>query len=953
MVTRTYNAPEFNVQDTRQFRQDAVQQADTRVNPGLTVGDSAWRDNLLVSLGKTGIQLADKATDIELSNQYLEGQAQAGIAASEDELQGNPLTRDWKVAGYRDTMGKLALADNEAQFQLDLPKLRESGSEDIQKYLAERRNKLMPGLASMSQEAKAAATGQMLLQDRAATKSWAGEHAKFIIETKGQAVATTWQTALSSLEATQMKVATGEASMEAMQEQLRSTTGNILGNVWFDKSLPDDVQKEWTFNMVQQALAKDNVNLYDYLAANDIADGTGGTLIGRLTGEQQLKLSNQYREAMSRTSDMRNMSRMEQIAKFESALDNNEYSGTYQDVQDTFRPMVLNKTITGERYQALVNKYLDKGYKNESSSLLSGSLLRGDINAIYNSGKTIPDAVDAMEVTMAKNKMSPERRLDTWLNVGLSGVEQGFKKAGESLGVSVRQILNSKDGTVLPQHAAVFRQINDSLRKAEAAGLTNTRTQLLSGMGEEDRMFTEQIMRRVDTGATLEEAITNAREVAVKDAALTPSAKAARSTGTAAEINKQINTLEPRGLLESIWAGTKAAFGSSDAAADLKIRPRTHVSNADGIFGDSPTIQFYTEQMRTELRAEAGNVAFLRPSASADEVLTVAKANLAARTISTEHGPIAMPRNVNLQTVFGVSAANQPAIGKAIDGLLKETKADSSYQMVFQQGRLFAQEYDKQGTRIGNGMYIDPADVRARIKQDSMTETEKANQRMGSGKIRKAGEALPPNAPEQGVHNGASGKIRKAGSDVAVQYNGINTAGVPTDWAFDFRDNLIKHEGIRDTPYADLSGSKMTNGKPIMTVGVGVSSHNARYPEVGPDGKVSSEAISTSFRDASNDASVAGARVAKDLGKDSSKHAFMLFSELAYQSGTDFLSQDNRTGERYREFAVAYKSNDVDVAKEAFKRTAAWYYSRDPKNPEKVTGRQDSYLKLIEASMKG
>ena len=52
--------------------------------------------------------------------------------------------------------------------------------------------------------------------------------------------------------------------------------------------------------------------------------------------------------------------------------------------------------------------------------------------------------------------------------------------------------------------------------------------------------------------------------------------------------------------------------------------------------------------MRNELQAEAGNVAFLRPSASADEVLTVAKANLAARTISTEHGPIAMPRNVNL-----------------------------------------------------------------------------------------------------------------------------------------------------------------------------------------------------------------------------------------------------------------------------------------------------------------
>ena len=952
MVTRTYTAPEFNVQDTRQFKQDQVQQADTRVNPGLTVGDSAWRDNLLISLGKTGIQLADKATDIELSNQYLEGQAQAGIAASEDELQGNPLTRDWKVAGYRDTMGKLALADNEAQFQLDLPKLRESGSEDIQKYLAERRNKLMPGLASMSQEAKAAATGQMLLQDRAATKSWAGEHAKFIIETKGQAVATTWQTALRSLEATQMKVATGESSMDAMQEQLRSTTGNILGNVWFDKSLPDDVQKEWTFNMVQQALAKDNVNLYDYLAANDIADGTGGTLIGRLTGEQQLKLSNQYREAMSSTSDMRNMSRMEQIAKFESALDNNAYSGTYQDVQDTFRPMVLNKTITGERYQALVNKYLDKSYKNEASSLLSGALLRGDVQSILNSGKSIPDAIDAMEVTMAKNKMPLDRRLDTWLNVGLSGVGQGFKKAGEYLGVSIRQILNSKDGTVLPQHAAVFRQINDALRRAEGPGLTTTRTQLLSGMGEDDRMFTEQVMRRVDDNATLEEAITKAREIATIDSGLSPSIKAARSSGVASGVAKAVAAIEPVGALENIWNYGAKIF-SADAEAKWKLQPNSFMNFRDGVFSDGPTVQFYTQRTRDEVTKEASDVAFMHPSSNADEVMSVALANVAARTISTEHGPLLMPRNVNLQIVFGVGSGNQAAIGKAVDGLLHQTKENTNYQLNFQQGRLFAQEVDRNGLRVGNGMYIDPADVKAQIKRDSMTDTEKANQRMGSGKIRKAGEALPPNAPEQGVHNGASGKIRKAGSDVTVQYNGINTAGVPTDWAFDLRENLVKHEGIRDTPYADLSGSKMKNGKPIMTVGVGVSSHNARYPEAGPDGKVSSEAISTSFRDASNDASVAGARVAKDLGKDSSKHAFMLFSELAYQSGTGFLSQDNRTGERYREFAAAYKSNDVDVAKEAFKRTAAWYYSRDPKNPDKVTGRQDSYLKLIEASMKG
>lgn len=943
MAVRDYKAPQFNVPDAQTFKQDQVQAADTRVQPSLVLGDSAWRDNLLISLGGQAAKFADKAADIEISNQYLEGQAQAGIVASEEELQGNPLTRDWKVAGYRDTMGKLALADNEAQFRMDLPKLREGNAEDIQKYLAARRAKLLPGLSSMSREARAAATGQMLLQDRTATSTWAGEHAKFILETKGQAVVTTWQTANSALEQTQLQVAAGEASMDALREQLRSTVGTVIGSVWMDKSLPAEVQKEWTFNMIQQALAKDNVALYDYVAANDIQDGTGGTLVGRLTGEQQLKLSNQYREAMARTSDQRNLARMEQVALFESAVDNNSYTGTFEDVQGTFRPMVLNKTITGERYQALVNKFLDSSYKSEVSSTLSSALQRGDIQTIYNSGKSLDDAVKAMELTMSRSKMPPERRLDAWLNTGLAGIEQGYKKAGESLGVSIRQVMNSKDGTVLPQHAAVFRQVNEAVRRAEAQGLTNTRTQLLSGMGEDDRMFTEQIMRRVDVGATLEEAITKAREVAVQDAALTPSMKAARSSKTSTDITNQIAELDSVGIIGNVW-GYLAKIGSADAAADWKLRPNSYMTFKDGVFGDSPTVQFYVEQSRAALQAEAGNVALLRPSASADEVMSVAKANVAARTLSTRYGPVALPRNINLQSTFGVAPANQSQIAPAIDSLLKETKADSNFQLMFQQGRLFAQEFDRNGVRIGNGMFIEPDAIKARIKATTANELEKANQRMGSGKIRKAQDAKPPYAPEQGITKDIQG--------ISLQYNGINTAGVPTDWAFDFRENLVNHEGVRDTPYADISGAKMKNGDPIMTTGVGVSSHNPRYPKVGQDGKVSAEAINTSFRDASNDAAVAGYRAARDVGKDN-KQAFMLMAELAYQSGTGFMSQDNKTGMRYREFATAYQGTDVELAKAAFKRTAAWYYSRDPKKPDAITGRQKSYLQLIEDSMKG
>jgi len=94
---------------------------------------------MLSQFARQGAEHLDKMADIEFSNLYLEGQAAAGVVESEAELQGNSLTRDWKVAGYRDTMGKLALADSEAKFNLDIKKLREGNPEDLQSYLAKRR----------------------------------------------------------------------------------------------------------------------------------------------------------------------------------------------------------------------------------------------------------------------------------------------------------------------------------------------------------------------------------------------------------------------------------------------------------------------------------------------------------------------------------------------------------------------------------------------------------------------------------------------------------------------------------------------------------------------------------------------------------------------------------------------------------------------------------------------
>ena len=923
MVQRNYQAPDFGAQDRRALTSPQVAAADTRPNYERAVGDETWRDRLFQGLGQQAAGALNKMADIEYSNLYLEGQAAVGVVKSEEELQGNPLTRDWKVAGYRDTMGKLALADQQASFQTDLVKLREQNPEDFQAYLAARREKMQPALAGMSRDARATMAGQMLLQDRDATAKWTSEHTKFIIDQKSQAVHTQWSVAMRDVQSAQLQSALGSLKPEDFTETLRSTAGQIVGSVWMDSSLPREVQRQLTFEMAQTALANDAVALYDYLSNTPVPDrmldgkeSAPTTLISRLDGEQQLKLANAYREAYSRTNDARSLARQAQLANVEAQMDAGVYQGTYNELIGMLDPMVLNKTITGERRGSIINKYLDKTYKQEQNSQFAQALLRGDTQTLYMAGKGIEDGVKALEQTMARRGMPMQEQLQNWIQVGRGGVQEGYKKVGEYFGVSLRQIVDSKDGTILPQHAENFRIINNAIRQAEAEGLTNTRVNVLSGLSESDRMFAEQVFRRVDSGASLDEAVQAAKKVEAADQGLTGSARAARAATSQTEVQKRIAAIEPRGLLETGWDKVKAMFGSREAQFNLQSTPYSGFNTRDGFFGDSPTVHFYTEQTRNAVQEEADNTLLLRPSASPDEVMNVARANVAARTISTEHGPIVMPRNVNLQTVFGIAPGNQAAIGHAIDGMLKSTVADSRYQLSFSQGRLWAQEFDKDGNRVGTGNFIGADQIKARIAEDTANERSKAAHTFGHGKA-----------------------VDRDG--ITVRYSGINSAGAPGEWMLEFRDNLVTHEGVKSVPYDDASG-KVVAGKRVQTVGVGISSHNQNFPTVGPDGKITSEQATGSFAQASDDAAKAGMKLAQRLGIEN-KAGFQLMSELAYQSGTGFAFQKNATGDQYRTFLGAIHKGDLQAATAALQATPAYTMS----HPE----RRKSYVALLGQAM--
>lgn len=58
-------------------------------------------------------KLGGQAWQASTEEAYVQGAAQVGVAESEAELQADSMTRDWAVAGFRDTQGKLLQAKQE------------------------------------------------------------------------------------------------------------------------------------------------------------------------------------------------------------------------------------------------------------------------------------------------------------------------------------------------------------------------------------------------------------------------------------------------------------------------------------------------------------------------------------------------------------------------------------------------------------------------------------------------------------------------------------------------------------------------------------------------------------------------------------------------------------------------------------------------------------------------
>lgn len=915
-VLRQSGDVNLGTKDTRQVGAQ-VQDATLRVNVPVSVGDTAWRANLVQGIASTVIKVGEKATSVAQENAYLEGQAQAGRVKSEEELDSNFLTKDWAVAGYRDTMGKLAMADTEAKMVQDMPDLSKKSPADMQAYLAERRASLTPQFSSLSREQRTNMFGQLLLSDRAAISKHNSEHVKYIVDTTAKGIQGQYLADAKSLDLLQQQAALSgnPKDVEAYNMQVEKTAGTIFTSIWSNPALArsPDVQKKLTTEALQHAIATDNVNLYNFLRDNELPDSDHpsgkSTILSRLDGPELVKLSEQHRASMQRTVAQRHAKQYTVKANAEAEMARGEYQGTMEETEGLANYWLAEKVIDGAGKESFMQKFFESKAKGTDMHGLADAALRGDMQYISDKNKSVVDAYDSLDKVWAKQAAGGQSvPLHAQIGVLAGGLNNGMAEAGKRIGVRLGPALmqlERADGTMDAQHVQVLQTVN-----ALVDNNVNNPTainQVLSGMS--DAQQTKFLrMRELTKEKPIDVAVRELAQIEKYEATLTPQQKAASSTTTTKDIMTEVADFDSQGLLMSMWNKVAAPF-SSRAASKSTVQPRDN-----NWFSDDKLANEYAGTMRSEITMEANSLSLTNPGLNAGALVNKAAANVASRTVKTEHGPLFLPRGSDTAKFFGVpSSVSSETVGKALDGMLKPKQDGNRMRFSVGLGGVAFQEYTPDGDPTSNAGIIDPKRVQGAVTEVLDKANVRAQEVHGTGKTVHAGEAR-------------------------VTFNGENTASLSPDLMFKFRTNLVNHEGVRAAPYEDLSG-KVVAGKRITTVGVGVSSHNPHYPKVGPDGKVTPEAIRKSFEGASNDAALAGYRTAEAFGntKDS---AVLLFSELAYQSGTGFVDLP-----KYKTFLQAMQSGDSATATAEFKRTPAYFHSQG--------ARRKSYLNLIEQSMKG
>lgn len=811
--------------------------------------DSGVSQNLLNAITSAAGKLTMKQLEMSQQEAYLAGSAAAGRQEEESSLESNIFTKNWATAGFRDTTGRLAQADAEAQTAVDMAKLREQSPEQFQAYLAERRSKLMPLTEGMSLEARKGMLAQQLTSERAAIKNHGVEHMKWIIDQQAKAVRSTISTSFTGLDQS-------KANGPAYEDGTNASFAAVYSNAWLNPNLPQDVKLKLVEESMGGALSRDHQKLFEKFRDTPVtlADGSQGTMFDQLPFDSQTKLAGAYRTSRERTVTARSNAWETQSGLMQAQWDDDTVPmQPFSELQAFMDQGEQAGLLKPGKRESMSEAWAKANRKKAATAGLAADYSTGNVQGIFGKDKDEGEAWAAWSRQQSVAGTPLPQVIASALAIGQNhGFQTAFKGVGELTKAAVQQLGRNEEGN--PTNALMLKTVMQTIHQAEANGRDGAMSSYLSGFDDEAKGKIVGFDERVRMGIDPVSAAREVHQIALQTAGLDSTTRNALAATNAKADVEIMAGIEAKTLFGSLGLDVKSWF-SSDATA------RKALGTDRAFFENEERVGNVLAQSRAAMLQELQYTSRTHPYASPAERKSMALSAVAARAIPTASGPLILPKlpaGVTVQSLFGVPTSTMTTtIGKAISQQFP--LRDKSNRMAYNafDGRITITEYNKDSAVVWS-QTVDPKSIAGAIADEERKLNDKYQATSGAGVTLKVGEGQ-------------------------VTFNGETTTSISPTSMLNFRKSLVRDEGVRLTPYTDLANKvNPKTGKPIQTVGVGVSDTNTYYPAPGPDGKISQRDLNESFMKATDEAARGAQQVLRDTPN---KKLDMILMTLAYQSG--------------------------------------------------------------------
>lgn len=842
-------------------------------------------DRILNSLLPIGQKVAQDAFSEQLEQRYLEGVQAAAEGRTEEELDTNPITSDWSKAGYRDTAGRLAVSKQQSELQLALPKLVQGTPEEFRQYQTEQRKPLLAQMEGMSKKQRAAMFAQLANDTVADQKKYATGRAAWILDQEQKSIQQSMTVRRNNLDA-------AKGDMTLYQTEVNGFVGAIYKDVWQNPKLTPALQQDMTRQAMEFASSSDNVAVYDAMKNTIVkfGDGKEGTMMSRLSFEDQIKVDKAHRSAMDRVKVVRSGDFETWVAATTVAWEDPNVGATetFEEVNGKLDTAEATGILGVGKRESILKAFFKAKAVNADNGVLAQAYANGDQQTLFDRSKKPTDGLNSW-LKAQKGQPLPQTVQGLMVIGNNTGQDNALTKAGElikpafaSFGYSdeidptnAQLVTNTLQALSIaeqnnPGARSKFLQTLEPAQQDMALYLSEAQKEGIADPVTAIKYARSKQLQDKQTGGLRSEAVANARK---EDAAV-------------------VQEIDDRQLLGTLSQTAKSWFS---ADADTKKR----LGTGRDWFENADRTAEVRAQGQIALAEELAIVGQSNPFMSAKSRQSKALASIGARTVDTESGPLIMPRGQSLQSYFGTPAyADQSYVGRAVDRMMQPAEGNRLAWSIDPTNKLLFREFNGDGKVVRSGV-IDPKSVAPVVQSQLEEESEHASRQVG------------PGIEAQGV-----------------RFNGLNTANVEPAAMLGLRQDILKSEGVNNTAYPDgKEGEK--------SFGVGIHQSNNHYQRpLNRDGTYTAGQINDTFMRASNDAAELAQRSMKSIGVQGEKFV-RFFGELAYQS-----PGSARDPDLLAHISLGNKAE----ALAALKATAA--YKNSPAD------RQERYVSKLESAMR-